>query len=59
MLKRVSERRWGRSDLEWPDELKADDQLFLPRPPLRKLIVMLDTEVEKEASISPSSVMWA
>lgn len=54
MLKRVSERRWGRSELEWPAELNPDDQLFLPRPPLRKLLVMLDTEVEKKADPSVS-----
>lgn len=54
MLKRVSERKWGRNALEWPDEFKPDDQLFLPRPPLRKLLVMMDTEVEKGADPSAS-----
>ena len=54
MLKRVSEREWGRNGLEWPDELKPDDQLCFPLPPLRKLLVMMDTEVEKEANPSVS-----
>jgi hypothetical protein len=49
MLKRVTERKWERAAPEWPDEVKPDTQLFHPRLPLRKLLVVMDAEVENEA----------
>ena len=33
MLKRVTQRKWKRNGLEWPDQVDPDTQLFLPRPP--------------------------
>ena len=54
MLKRVSERKWERSGLDWPAVVKPDAQLFHPRPTLRKLVVMMDTGVEKDPDPSVS-----
>jgi len=56
MLKRVSERTWRGNELEWPEESAPDDQLFLPRPALRKLVVMIDTEIEQE--VGPGLLFW-